>query len=178
MTKSHIFVCKTARRRIQSQRRMRAMRFIRKFRNPPEMTISQQQSINDIVTGNETHTCLNSQMRLWVSKYHISRNATDELLTILHSFGLNKLPKSCKTLMQTPKTVSITEVAGGKLWYNGIKNGVRCTLVNIDSDKVLQLHFNVDGLPIFRSSATSFWPILARIQSEFILISSNRLMMD
>lgn len=171
MTKLLIFVPKTDRKRVQSRRRMRTMRYIRKFRKSleSEMTISQQQSIIYNETGNKTNICLNSQMRLWVSKYHISRCAVDELLTILRSFGLDQLPKSCKMLMQTPNKVSITEVAGGRLWYNGIENEIRCALKNIEEDKILQLNFNIDGLPIFRSSATSFWPILAHIQSEFIL---------
>lgn len=167
MTKSHIFVRYAARQRIQSRRRMRVMRYIRTFRSQSQMTISQQQPINHNVTTNKTYASLNNEMRLWVSKNHISRNPTDEFLTILRSFGLERLPKCLKALMQTPNKVSITEVAGGNLWYNRIENGIRCALKDIDSDKVLQLHFNIDGLPVFRSSPTSFWPILARIQSEF-----------
>lgn len=113
-----------------------------------------------------TYAKLKLELRSWVSKYHISQCAVNDLLTILHSSGLDRLPQSCKTLMQTPKKVLIRNVAGGRQWYNGIENGLRVALKNIKSDLVLQLHFNIDGLPIFNSSTASFWPILARIQSK------------
>jgi len=31
---------------------------------------------------------------------------------------------------------------------------------------VLKLQFNVDGLPLFKSSATEFWPILCLVQNS------------
>lgn len=39
-----------------------------------------------------------------------------------------------------------------------LKHGVKKPLV----DNIIQLDFNIDGLPLFKSSSTEIWPILLR----------------
>lgn len=80
--------------------------------------------------------------------------------------GLSKLPKDYRTLLQTPKTVEISEVAGGKYWYNGIERNLRLVFSKLNKDISIALNFNMDGLPIFKSSKRVFWPILSTIYSN------------
>lgn len=166
---------KIARNRMQARQRMRVMRYMKYFvrkQNSNVKTVQIEECDDKVFeydNGNSscrTYSELKFELRSWVSKHHISQRAVDGLLKILHSSGLDGLPNSCKTLMQTPKKVLIRDVAGGKQWYSGIENGLRIALKNIKADLVIQLHFNIDGLPIFNSSTASFWPILARIQSK------------
>lgn len=80
--------------------------------------------------------------------------------------GLHELPKDCRTLMQTPRYLEISSVAGGQFWYNGIAKNLRLIFSRLNHDITIQLMFNMDGLPIFKSSQRCFWPILASIYSK------------
>ena len=56
--------------------------------------------------------------------------------------------------------------------YFGIENGIKIALSEISSfpDK-LRLDFNIDGLPIHKSTNKSFWPILITLVSSLVLNS-------
>ena len=50
---------------------------------------------------------------------------------------------------------------GGKYTYLGLEKGIRRSLLNIDKTTydVIELSFNVDGLPVFKSTKTAVWPV-------------------
>lgn len=50
---------------------------------------------------------------------------------------------------------------GGKCTYFGIKEGIKHTLSEQDTSKYdhIEVSFNIDGLPIFKSKNLSMWPI-------------------
>lgn len=140
--KRQTVVNKIARKRMQARRRMRVMRYKISFlrqQNSNVGTVQIEDCDNEVFKYDNDK--LNCRTYANVSRHHISQHAVDDLWTILHSFGLDRLPQNCKTLMQTPKQILIRDVAGGKQWYNGIANGLSVALKNIKSDLVLQLHF-------------------------------------
>ncbi|WAR00574.1 hypothetical protein MAR_024946, partial [Mya arenaria] len=65
-----------------------------------------------------------------------------------------ELPKDCRTLLQTPGVVEYSEKCGGKYIYFGIETV---------EDKTIKLNFNIDGIPVFKSTVTQFWPILCSL---------------
>lgn len=71
-----------------------------------------------------------------------------------------------RTLLQTPKTVQIMDVGGGKYWYNGIERNLRLIFSKLEKNISIALNFNMDGLPIFKSSQRVFWPILSTIHRK------------
>lgn len=103
----------------------------------------------------------------WASYNNISHRAINELLKILKGVGFSWLPNDSRTLLKTPRTVNISEVGGGQYWFNGIEKNLKLSLSHIRENSVFQLNFNVDGVPLFKSSSTNFWPILMNIHSEF-----------
>lgn len=121
----------------------------------------------EICEEDNKHETLRDKLRSWVSIHNISQRAVNHLLQILISVGFDLLPKDCRTLMNTPQNMHIRDVANGKYWFRGLLNGIKSVFRNITSDLKLQLNFNIDGLPIFNSSPTAFWPILADIHSNF-----------
>lgn len=106
------------------------------------------------------------KLRYWAINHNVTRRSVTELLKILKDIGLSWLATDSRTLCKTPRTTDIRAVAGGQYWYNSIENNLRLICSNIKSDTTLKLNFNVDGIPLMKSSATQFWPILANIHSE------------
>ena len=105
---------------------------------------------------------LSSELASWAATCQVPQNAVNNLLDTLNKYH-PKLPKDSRTLLNTPRHNVIKEIAGGSYCYFGIKN----SLVNIifshasrlkDADQVF-LQCNIDGLPLFKSSNTQFWPI-------------------
>lgn len=119
-------------------------------------------SLSDSFTSTQPSS-LRWKLREWVVKKRVARTAVDALLAILVSFGINGLPKNHRTLLGTPVNIETNDVAGGELWYNGLQNCLTRIFSGLDKDISISLNFNIDGLPLFKSSKTSFWPILASI---------------
>lgn len=106
------------------------------------------------------------QLRTWVLEYHLTHRAVSSLLKILNSCGMSYLPKDCRTLLSTPEKITIETKAGGQIWYNGIRKGIKTVFPKLNSNLSIELHINADGLPLFKSSPLEFWPLLASIRGD------------
>lgn len=104
------------------------------------------------------------QIKCWAVKHCITKRALNDLLSILIIFGFDLLPKDSRTLMQTPVNVHIRELSHGKLWYHGIKKYLEQIFHSIQRDIVTSLDLNFDGVELFNSSKTCFWPMIASIR--------------
>ena len=59
---------------------------------------------------------------------------------------------------------------GGEYYHFGIANGLMSRLKSLTLPanlNTLKLQFNIDGLPLFRSSRLQFWPILAMVNVDY-----------
>src|SRR6218665_531926 len=120
---------------------------------------------------------LKSQLVLWVTQFGIPLVAVTGLLKILQPLHLD-LPTDARSLLSTPRSHSIIELDGGGHYVHlGIHKGIAGLqksghLRNLDT---VQLQFNIDGLPLYKSSSISLWPILclvkncARNQDPFVV---------
>lgn len=111
---------------------------------------------------------LKIKLRDWATTHRVSKRAIDDLLGILISCGIESVPKNHRTLQSTPTNIRIDDVAGGRFWFNGLEKCLRQIFVNIDRDIEISLSFNIDGLPLYKSSTITFWPILAAIHGTKI----------
>lgn len=111
------------------------------------------------------------QIMCWTVKHAITQRALNDLLAILIVFGLNFLPKDSRTFMNTPTTVNITNLSKGRLWYHGIKTSLDLILKkmcysDVQRFNTIHLDFNFDGVELFKSSKTCFWPMIASIRGK------------
>ncbi|CAG7821197.1 unnamed protein product [Allacma fusca] len=104
-------------------------------------------------------------LKSWSLKHQISHAALSELLSTLKTHScFENLPKDPRTLLQTPRQTTVSEVRPGNYVHFGLKNCLRNVLESCDSiPSVLFLQINVDGIPVFKSSLDQFWPILGSI---------------
>lgn len=126
-----------------------------------ENRVNNHSSLNN-VENNKSKEEISTEMKIrsWAIKHNITRNALCDLLKILW------LPSDARTLLETPQRIETKNVANGQMWYSGIKSNLSRILKTIDHSLKLELNFNVDGLPLFKSAKHEFWPILANLHGK------------
>lgn len=139
-------------------------------RNENVMRLIRNMSQSDTSSINESSNTSNSfllreQLTEWVIKYNVTKRAVNGLLSILTSNGAD-LPRDYRALLSTPTHLEIKPVAGGHLWYNGIKNVMNISFQNLNKNLNVSLTFNIDGLPLYKSSKQNFYPILASVYGK------------
>lgn len=124
---------------------------------------SEYERIDDNNSSAERHQneTVPALLKQWAIEYGITRRALSALLKILISAGLWYLPSDSRTLLKTPRNVPIVDMCGGKYWYGGLRKNIERLFSGIKENLSINLSFNIDGLPLFKSGKTNFWPILA-----------------
>jgi hypothetical protein len=104
----------------------------------------------------------------WALQFQIKHNAIDSLLKLLQKHEHPSLPSTARTLLNTRKNVPVKTVSGMDYFCYDLE----CELVKqleaypndvISTTDTLELSFNVDGLPLFKSSGMTLWPVLCCI---------------
>lgn len=132
--------------------------------------------IQDVqVSNNIQISCLLQSLRVWASNHNVTHMCVKDLIQIVNPHVRNILPTDPRTLLKTPRTISIEKISGGEFIYFGIETGISRRLGYTLSDcqfpiviqwqttsqfPILSLSIGIDGVPITKSSTKSFWPIL------------------
>jgi len=86
--------------------------------------IFENESVSQNVFQNEEKikTYILTGLRKW-GLYNVSKRKVDEILKLFKPI-LHFLPKSYKTLLRTPREVSLQVAGTGLIWYKGIKHNI------------------------------------------------------
>jgi hypothetical protein len=112
---------------------------------------------------------LESKLKTWAIQNNIAQSSLNSLLKILHPLH-PILPLDSRTLLDVSnKVVDVTDMPPGKYWHFGIHNALKILIpkmseVNSKNLTKLHLDFNIDGLPISKSSGAQIWPILCKLR--------------
>ena len=112
----------------------------------------------------------------WLCSFNITLTALGALLTILQKY-FPDLPKSSKTVMQSE--INKKDVRDSSYSYFGIKQGVVNRLPQLVANymtvnQVITLQFNIDRLPLFKSSNLQLWPILCLMEHFDGMVQTNK----
>ena len=102
---------------------------------------------------------LTEKLQGWATKNNCTVDTVNDILKILSEEGLN-VPKDRRTLLETMRTVPVIDKAGGQYVYMGISDSLQKS-IKIFSGEEIRLKVNIDGIPIYKSTKTSLWPITA-----------------
>ncbi|XP_052890163.1 uncharacterized protein LOC128298448 [Anopheles moucheti] len=101
-------------------------------------------------------------IRYWALVNNETHWSINMVLQLFRRAGV-RVPRSAGTLLRTKRHASseIAELGGGHYWYNGFEKTL-LSYFRYDAPPVEQftLTLSVDGLPLHRSGAMQFWPIL------------------
>lgn len=107
----------------------------------------------------DTAACL----KQWSISHKITQSALSDLLKVLNQHScFSHLPQDARSFLATPRTTVVKRVDPGQYVHFGLKSTLSKLL---DQHRVshVELQFNIDGLPLFKSSSMQFWPILCSI---------------
>ncbi|KAF5272403.1 hypothetical protein FQR65_LT17405 [Abscondita terminalis] len=126
---------------------------------------------------NKEEKNLRSKLKNWAVDSHINHQQLNKLLAVLKEYH-PELPSDSRTLLCTPRkchSAIIAEANGfSKFYYFGIstslfnqfKSDGLENLLKENNIKTIKLIFNVDGVPITKSTNSQFWPILGMISTD------------
>lgn len=112
----------------------------------------------------------------WAIEENITLSALNNLLPIISEIpGYDNIPKDARTILKTPTNITVTSLGCGTYYYFGIEKTINSfcinNKINIQRNGDLLLAINIDGLPLSKSTNSSFWPILCSIKSIKILMN-------
>jgi len=111
-----------------------------------------------------------SKLQKWTIDNNVTHSTLNSLLNILRAeSGYNYLPKDARTLLKTPNNTHAKVLGSGLYYYFGINETLNnlCNKQNvvIKFNEEIILAANIDGLPLSKSTNSSFWPILCTVKS-------------
>jgi len=129
-----------------------------------------------LYNNSQNDISLTSKLAAWAVKNNITLSALGNLLSIIQEIpGYNDIPKDARTLVKTPSKIIITSLDSGTYFYFGIEKTLNSFCINykicIEQNEEFLLAVNIDGLPISKSTNSSFWPILCSVKSIKVLIN-------
>lgn len=114
-----------------------------------------------------SNNSLRNSLRKWtISNVNVPHAAINSLLHILVPLH-PELPLDVRTLLKTPSKINVKMMETGEFVYMGLQSAIEQHLTHLNFfNSIVNLTFNVDGLPLFKSSNTQLWPILGLIQNS------------
>ena len=116
-------------------------------------------SVNNDEVARDNDQGLNEKLRDWALRHQCTRRCVNEILGIFKDLNF-EVPKDSRTLLNTLRVVNSTVMGFGNYVYIGIEKCINKLASFRDIHQDIELNINIDGLPIFKSSNLSLWPIL------------------
>ncbi|XP_060860911.1 uncharacterized protein LOC132938225 isoform X1 [Metopolophium dirhodum] len=113
----------------------------------------------------EDEDCILKSLAKWAVAHNITLNSLSSLLKVLKCHKCFKdIPVDARTVLKTDKPNQCNDiqiVSPGLYYHFGVSNGLNSLgdmLVHFDD--VIKIVIGIDGLPLTKSSSSTFWPIL------------------
>lgn len=110
---------------------------------------------------------LSDDLKDWAMVYNITQRALSANLKIFRSVGHYDIPADARTLLKTPRKSNVVKCEDGTYYYAGIIKNLEVIVSKLNFEiGDMYIDFNIDGLPLSRSSRSDLWPILGRVYNK------------
>jgi hypothetical protein len=138
-------------------------------------TESEEELLQDSPHENLENKTLAEELMMFFLMFNLPRTAMTTLLLILIKHGISGVPKSVyllkKSVPQQQHNTPIINMSSGEFAYIGIINYLENILtkglvnLNANGQFLFNIKINIDGLPLFKSSRLTLWPILIQLSN-------------
>ncbi|XP_018018926.1 uncharacterized protein LOC108675428, partial [Hyalella azteca] len=140
------------------------------YANLCDLSSTEASRNNSVTEINCTKRSIVQDIAEWAISSSIKHSQLNGLLQVLNfHHPEDNFPSDSRTLLKTKSSIEIDKFDRGKFKYFGIANGIQEQfrdseiLTLFANECPIELSFNIDGLPLYKSSNISFWPILGVI---------------
>ena len=125
--------------------------------------VSEFMDISNIDSKSKSRSLV-GDLAAYAIRWKLGRQACNDLFRVLTNHGIEGLPKDCRSAKHTLRKVDVDSMPpNGNYYHFGLANELtRNMSFFTEPNSVVRLQFNVDGLPLYKSSPLDFWPILCR----------------
>lgn len=111
---------------------------------------------------------LKNFLQQWALTHQIPHLALSALLVFLNANGHPELPTTARTLLSTPRNLTSEIMSGMEVVQFGLRRGLDAQLSKYPETMIqkldtLEISLNIDGLPLFKSSKLTLWPVLCAL---------------
>ena len=139
-----------------------------------ELDLSVLDEIPELNITIDGQTELKQFLASWFDRFNIPGSSANALIKGLKSLKQQNgtfdcLPSDIRTLLKTPRTVLCSCIPGGNYYHFGIEQGIRQRITKLPLQSIprtIDILISIDGLPLSKSSPSTFWPILGLIYGE------------
>lgn len=134
-----------------------------------EESTDESEDLNDL--DKDSESTLWEDLQMAAIETNMSDYQVNRILRVLRNHDVGPLPLDSRTLKSKSSSKLQIEKKSGMEYYNfGYANQIRYALGRypksiVDNLALLLIKDNVDGLPLFKSSNLSCWPLLAKIDN-------------
>lgn len=110
---------------------------------------------------------ISSFLQSWFFECSLPVVALTKLLKGLQRW-FPELPSDGRTLLQAPRAINVTKMASGQFYSFGLKNTLleKLNSLHVNALQELNLNFNIDGMPLYKSKKSQFWPIMCILEED------------
>jgi hypothetical protein len=126
-----------------------------------------------IAEEEEFNLCL--ELQQWFLEEKVYRDAFSRLLKILKRHPcFHNIPSDARTITKTPRKIDGTKtISGGQYHHFGLQESIEFELKKLSPNQIsdiihkkqINLQFNLDGVPIKKSTGDQFWPLLCKFSN-------------
>lgn len=134
-------------------------------------TFDDEHSLTDSDSVKSIKDDFKTELKHWATQYQIPHNALNSLIKIVSPL-CDGLPKDSRTLLTTPLQLEVTKLDTGELIYLGLLSQIKKQIKLLDDtdnnvgNRKIKVSFNIDGLPLFKSTNTQLWPVLGLLKNN------------
>jgi len=119
--------------------------------------------------------CIINSIVQWAVTYNITNTALSALLKVLKVHKcFSEFPVDARTVLKTNVSkiniqTEIQSVHPGIYYHFGVENGLTALSSYLNfTKKNINIFIGIDGLPLTKSSSSTFWPILGSVENKFV----------
>ncbi|KZR98561.1 Uncharacterized protein APZ42_005955, partial [Daphnia magna] len=137
------------------------------FKNSDWSSSGSENGLEDEMKKKQDYFC--RTLGQWVVESNISRVHVGKLLKCIRPyFDLSFLPRDYRTLLKIQRQVILKGLPPGHYFHFGLIKYLPEFLNSLSPHQIplcIELCVNVDGVPLYKSSRSQFWPILGLLRS-------------
>ena len=100
----------------------------------------------------------------------LGRTVVNDFLQLFRKYNVGNFPKDARSILGSLRVVETCDVSPGRYHHFGLSEALNQAVKYVfpQDARSVQLQVNIDGLPLTKSSHSSFWPILGKCVSPIV----------